>query len=280
MDPKVEQEFKQWVHWFAGVLGTAFMTYLTVPSVQDAVNKAVAGHPKISAALVTITGIAVAYIQSKKNKTVTAAIILFIILASAAIPAHATCGTERWDVKTLADSAAAHVLAHSPVTSSVTQLRQLESPSSWSNTLPRQDAENQTYSVRAWVLGYKLEGDQDYHVVLSEVGDKTLTMIAEIPSPECVPKYADKFTFARLQLAHIHKPTAKGKMVWFSSPQEAKIVGVLFFDKPHGQTGLAPNAVELHPILSILFLPASGCAPSCSTATMPTAELAPKVVNW
>jgi hypothetical protein len=29
------------------------------------------------------------------------------------------------------------------------------------------------------------------------------------------------------------------------------VTGVLFFDVPHGQTGVAPNAVELHPVIGI-----------------------------
>jgi hypothetical protein len=27
------------------------------------------------------------------------------------------------------------------------------------------------------------------------------------------------------------------------------VIGVGFFDIPHGQTGIAPNAIELHPVL-------------------------------
>ena len=31
--------------------------------------------------------------------------------------------------------------------------------------------------------------------------------------------------------------------------RQAKITGVAFFDFKHGQTGVAPNAIELHPVL-------------------------------
>jgi hypothetical protein len=34
----------------------------------------------------------------------------------------------------------------------------------------------------------------------------------------------------------------------------ARITGVAFFDFPHGQTGVAPNAIELHPILGFRCL--------------------------
>lgn len=37
-------------------------------------------------------------------------------------------------------------------------------------------------------------------------------------------------------------------------PTRARIVGVGFFDRVHGQTGVAPNGIELHPVLGIEFL--------------------------
>jgi len=33
----------------------------------------------------------------------------------------------------------------------------------------------------------------------------------------------------------------------------ATIIGVAFFDSDHNQTGVAPTAIEIHPILSIVF---------------------------
>jgi hypothetical protein len=34
----------------------------------------------------------------------------------------------------------------------------------------------------------------------------------------------------------------------------ARVTGVAFFDFDHGQTGVAPNAIELHPILGFRCL--------------------------
>jgi len=49
-----------------------------------------------------------------------------------------------------------------------------------------------------------------------------------------------------------------------TSPQNpaatVTVVGVGFFDILHGQTGVAPNAIELHPVLQICF--GKGCTPS------------------
>jgi hypothetical protein len=36
---------------------------------------------------------------------------------------------------------------------------------------------------------------------------------------------------------------------------KVRVTGVGFFDKIHGQTGAAPNGIELHPVLGIEFLP-------------------------
>jgi len=38
---------------------------------------------------------------------------------------------------------------------------------------------------------------------------------------------------------------------WQSVNQVVFLTGVLFFDVLHGQTGVAPNAVELHPVLAL-----------------------------
>jgi hypothetical protein len=32
--------------------------------------------------------------------------------------------------------------------------------------------------------------------------------------------------------------------------RKATVIGVAFFDFKHGQTGVAPNAIELHPLLA------------------------------
>jgi hypothetical protein len=35
---------------------------------------------------------------------------------------------------------------------------------------------------------------------------------------------------------------------------KTRVVGVAFFDYNHGQTGVAPNAIELHPVLGFACL--------------------------
>src|SRR5260370_13401224 len=78
-------------------------------------------------------------------------------------------------------------------------------------------------------------------------------MVTEITWPCCVSggsTFAAGIANARQQFdAHL---TATKFFQSVSIP--VQITGVGFFDFIHGQTGVAPNGIELHPILDIRFL--------------------------
>jgi hypothetical protein len=99
----------------------------------------------------------------------------------------------------------------------------------------------------------KVESDSDYHLVITT---GSATMIAEIPAPSCAT--------GSPWLCFITKSRSAidGKYTVSSSPQYPGIVislrGVGFFDILHGQSGVAPNAIELHPVLEICF--GQGCS--------------------
>jgi len=98
---------------------------------------------------------------------------------------------------------------------------------------------------------YKLESDVDYHIVVQDENGNT--MVTEIPCPCCVAAvspFASAIANARQQFdAHLTATT------FFQSVSiPVQITGVGFFDFIHGQTGVAPNGIELHPILDIRFL--------------------------
>jgi hypothetical protein len=118
------------------------------------------------------------------------------------------------------------------------------------------------WELDATLVGYKFEQDQDYHLVLSDAGDNT--MIAEIPDPSAVDpssRFLSQITSAReafdarfgrqvQALAELLQPgTSAPMIVHLSIP--VHVTGIGFFDFMHGQAGVAPNGVELHPILSI-----------------------------
>ncbi len=116
--------------------------------------------------------------------------------------------------------------------------------------------------TRVWVVDailtlYKVEddpitGDSDYHLVLSDGSGNTI--IAEIPSPGCVGSgspFAEDIAKARAKFDA--RFSAKSQPQTANAP--VRVTGVGFFDFHHGQLGVAPNGVQLHPVLDIVFNP-------------------------
>jgi hypothetical protein len=178
---------------------------------------------------------------------------MFPLLAIALL----TCGNERWDVKTLTDKDASKVAlkAIHPMPN-IDALRILKEPyTAWGNSMPRTTAETGVYEVEADVTAFKVEDDGDVHIVLAKPGNHEDTMIAEIPAPECLKTSLVKTeaTQSRISFQRIFGtlPKTVGKLHYPKTPIRVRIAGVLFFDKLHGQTGVAPNGVELHPVLNI-----------------------------
>jgi len=98
---------------------------------------------------------------------------------------------------------------------------------------------------------YKLEDDVDYHIILQDANGATL--ITEIPCPCCVAG-SSPFTagVANARAKFDARLTATTFFQSVSIP--VRVTGVGFFDFIHGQTGVAPNGIELHPLLDITFL--------------------------
>jgi hypothetical protein len=153
---------------------------------------------------------------------------------AAGFSAALSCGVERWSIKTLKDRP---LLQHArPAT--VAQLTRLRAP----RVLPagrRLAAEHQIYSVVGSVT-LRPEADLDYHLILRSGAH---TMITETPSPLCTagatPLRRRQMTAAR----RAARPCSR-----------ARVVGVAFFDYRHAQTGVAPNGIELHPVLGFACL--------------------------
>jgi hypothetical protein len=70
------------------------------------------------------------------------------------------------------------------------------------------------------------------------------TMIAESPSPSCTARATPT---RRRQMAQARRRVRLCA--------KARVSGVAFFDFFHGQTGVAPNAIELHPVLGFRCVP-------------------------
>ncbi len=155
-----------------------------------------------------------------------------------------TCGTERWTVKTGSDADISKVNLTS-TTTTIASLVGITAPGSLPSNNRVAPVELTTYRLRnVTMTKYKAETDSDYHIVVS---DGSRTMIVEIPHPGCVsgssPLYS-KIQSARAAFDAKYSATTSFK----TSSDYVTIVGVGFWDFNHGQTGVAPNAIELHAV--------------------------------
>ncbi len=158
------------------------------------------------------------------------------------------CGVERWDVKTMTDSAAERVNL-TPSTATVEQLEALLVPAEFSRDAARLPPEFHTYTVTATLLEFKEEADNDIHLVI--VGTSGESMIAEIPDPACAQGSRVEVQIARTRDRFVHLFGQPSRTSWNEVNASATVTGALFFDVHHGQRGVAPNAVELHPVFDI-----------------------------
>jgi len=175
-------------------------------------------------------------------------LILTLSLLRGVSAAQTSCGTARWDVKTLTDAAAGTV-DFTVRNATVEELTALPIPGPIQIHTPRYPAESRTYRVAGRLVGFKLETDSDIHVVIA--GTSGATMIVEIPDPSCI----GTVKHAEISQARADFIRAFGQPVGqFTRPVGApslSVMGVLFFDIIHGQVGVATNGVELHPALAV-----------------------------
>jgi uncharacterized protein DUF3761 len=160
------------------------------------------------------------------------------------------CGTERWAVKTLSDSDRARVEMQ-PVPTTIETLVALARPLAHPAFRRVAPVEITVYQVQARITWLTTEADSDYHVVLASPEDTTITMIAEVPDPQCAGACASGLasTYAELRqtlVDHLNSPHSVARPL-------VRVTGVGFFDFYHRQRGAARNAIELHPVLKIEF---------------------------
>lgn len=169
-------------------------------------------------------------------------------------PASGACGIERWSIKVGEDGTACSMsLAATPTT--IASLRSL--PAAGGGTTRAAPTEDTVFILHdVTLVQFKLETDSDYHLVIADASGST--MIAEIPDPNCMPASGPWQSFVKTVRSTFdaRHPASSG---WSYPSETITIKGVGFFDAMHGQTGVAPNAIELHPVLGICF--GAGCTP-------------------
>jgi hypothetical protein len=173
--------------------------------------------------------------------------------------ASGACGTQRWDVKTGTDSAATGV-SLLPTLFTLPNMNLITQPS----TLPTArlaPTETTVYAMQDVSLTFaRLEDDSDYHLVISDTAGHT--MITEVPFPGCVKSGPWQCLISRAR-ASVEAGIGVSNLQLDQGHNHnftVSIVGVGFFDPEHGQFGVAPNNLELHPVLAICF--GKGCDPT------------------
>jgi hypothetical protein len=179
---------------------------------------------------------------------------LFLSLVAVALLAvtelRAACGVERWSVKTGTDPQASSVNLSSYVSSTIYNFHQSVRPGSLPSNGRVSPRETTQYRLSGTLTKYVREADSDYHLVIKDSAGRT--MIVELPASNCVgagSPFGPGIARARSQFDA--RFTATTSMKTTSTPVTIKGVG--FWDFIHGQTGVAPNGIEVHPVLDITF---------------------------
>lgn len=137
-----------------------------------------------------------------------------------------------------------------PRETTVEALRNLPVPAGYDrNSERRYEVEKHVVRVRAQLIGWKYEADKDFHIVIAQPGHPDETMIAEPPDPSCStsPKAPD-FAAVRAAFIQCFGEPARWKKL---PPMIADLEGPAYFDPIHGQTGVAPNGIEIHPLMRV-----------------------------
>jgi hypothetical protein len=182
---------------------------------------------------------------------------------------HAQCGGERWSVKVGRDADAGLVNIGSATATTLAYLTSLSLPASVPDNNRVQPTETTMWVVNAMLKQYQKQADSDYHLLLVDgLGHQ---MIAEIPSPNCMspgsPFYSGVLR-ARADFDARYSATSALK----TANVQVQITGVGFFDYLAGQTGVAPNGIELHPIIDIVFSPGNDFSIAASATNVSVAQ--------
>jgi hypothetical protein len=169
-----------------------------------------------------------------------------------------TCGVEYWNVKTGTDGDALAINLNNVISTTISDLRAIPMPFPPAGNRPTINnaatrvapTEFTVFQIYGTLTQYKLETDVDYHLVLQDENNNTI--IGEVPSPACVGAQSPFLTGvmnSRAKMDARLSPTSGFK----DADLLIQVTGVGFFDNIHGQTGVAPNGIELHAILDLNF---------------------------
>lgn len=197
------------------------------------------------------------------------------------VRAQTSCGVERWPVKTLSDNDVSQVDFADAVPETVADLVQYTPPGVFPQRNRVAPVEDTVFTVTAYAVEAKVEPDSDIHLILADpnTGD---TMIAELPDADNCALTTDPSLVAAMDSARNTFLAAYGLPSSYGFTPLSGVVqvtGVGFWDNEHGQRGVAPNGIELHPVLDLQVYPNSfTSSPSESAAPAPMSAPVPAPV--
>src|SRR5437667_1570925 len=107
------------------------------------------------------------------RKCFSSALLTSIFVTLLPLRAAFACGVERWSVKTGTDPDAHLVNLNAPQNTTIAAMRALTVP----NPIPANNrvspTETTVWVINATITEYKLETDQDYHVVIKDASGNT-----------------------------------------------------------------------------------------------------------
>lgn len=162
------------------------------------------------------------------------------------------CGKSRWEVKVGMDLDAPKVAVSPVVDTTISDLARISAPPSPGTREKTRygPAELTVYRVHATMTLIRREKDSNYHMVIADRKGRTMTIESVDPSCATGSRFEAQIWLVRNAIDR-HFGGKVGRKQKVHIP--VTVTGVGFFDKLHGQTGAAPNGIELHPLLAIKF---------------------------
>ena len=154
-------------------------------------------------------------------------------------------GEELWSQKILMDEESEDIRRTPELTTIANLIRIDTEGEKRTADNPRLEFEEKEVTVKdVLIRKVILEDDNDYHLVIQDRQGRH--MIAEIIDPACEDAHQSEFIDDYYAVRETMDQYAT-KFLHYSF----NITGVLFRDRPHGQTGKADNNLEIHPILKL-----------------------------
>jgi hypothetical protein len=160
------------------------------------------------------------------------------------------CGTGRLSVKTGTDPDVSMVDLSNLVPTTLSIMRSWTASEPIPINMRFSPFEKTVYVVNATLTLFRLDADSDYHLVLEDAQGRTI--IAKVVCACCVgpqSPFLSSIIEARNQFDA--RLTATTSFQNVSIP--VRVTGVGFFEFIQGLAGAAPNGIEIHPILDIVF---------------------------